>query len=569
MLPPRRRNPPIPVSEDVVCIRPEPACWRSLLQEDGGATRHDATRDRRRRTELLNRARAYTHRILRADAPDGGGTDIIGTGHQALWHHCGIWAKTLVAAQFARAVQAIHLHVVVDHDVCDTALVMPVRTSEGRWTSRRVEIEIRQRAVPLEMRDSPSAQQVEEFARMVAEQNSAAICTDVWRRAALHETGDKHRFRTISDLITYLHALLNRHLGLSAMLYLPVSELSVSDTFVRFALSVMADAPRFARVYNEAVTACSRAKGRGRRIARYLMVDAEPGRTETPFWLTGPDGHRQPLYVSRQEKEMIGIVTANQELGMLDSTCSDGIGQLRRLLERHSYLLRPRAVTLTLFLRMTLVDWFVHGVGGADYELIGDYLFQRYYRRRPPHVAVATCTMMLPQDGSVSHHDGVVPAKHELRALRHHPERYIPEPLAKREPVATLVRRKHTAVSHATNRCLPHEQRKSAWLEIAKLNAELLPHAMRAADGLRQKFVEAERRARSEKVRTCREYFFGLFPEPRLRALKDSMSRREFLTGTHRPFHTGSTAAGHNFGSAGPVPGEPHDQSHDCGATSR
>ncbi len=505
---------------------------------------------------MLNRAGAYTHRILQMDGLDHSGADIIGTGHQALWHHCGIWAKTLVASQFARAVHAGRLHIIVDHDMCDTALVMPAKTTEGYWTSRRVEIEICRREVPLEMRESPPARQVEEFARVVAEQNPNATCADVWTRAALHETGDKRRFRTISDLITYLHALLDRHLGLADVLYLPVSELSVSDAFVRFAVAVMADAPRFARVYNEAVVACSRAKGSGRRIVRRLTIDAKAGRIETPFWLTGPDGHRQPLYVTRQKKEMIGIVAADRELGMLDSTCGDGIGQLRRLLERHRYLMRPRAVTLTLFLRTILVDWFVHGVGGADYELIGDYLFERYYGRHPPHVAVATCTMTLPPDGSVSHwNDDDVPAQHEWRALKHHPERYIPEPMLKQEPVATLVRRKQTAVSHANDRRLPHEQRKSAWLEMMKVNAELLPYAMRAADALRQKLAEAENRARSEKVRTDREYFFGLFPEPRLRALKESVSESEFLTGSHRPIEAGPVSVDHEPDSAGPAPG--------------
>jgi hypothetical protein len=548
----------VPIRNGVVCIRPEPACWHSLLHENRRAMDNGAARDPSGRMELLNRAGAYTHRILQADGPDCSGTDIIGTGHQALWHHCGIWAKTLVASQFARGVQAGRLHIIVDHDVCDTALVMPVKTSKGHWTPRRVEIETCRRKVPLEMRESPPARRVEEFVRVVAESNPGATCADIWTRAALHETGDKCHFRTISDLITYLHALLDRHLGLADALYLPVSELSVSDAFVRFARSVMVDAPRFARIYNEAVGACSRAKGSHRRIARCLTIDAEAGHTEAPFWLTAPDGDRQPLYTSRQKKGMIGIVAADRELGVLDAARGDGPDQLRRLLERHLYLLRPRAVTLTLFLRMTLVDWFVHGVGGADYELIGDYLFERYYGRHPPHVAVATCTMTLPRDGSVSGANDVdVPAKHEWRALEHHPERYIPEPLVKQEPVATLIRRKQTAVSRANDRRLPHEQKKAAWREITKVNAELLPYALRAADALRQRLAEAENRARSEKVRTDREYFFGLFPEPRLRALKESVSEWAFLPGGRRPVEAGPVSVDHESDSAGPAPGRP------------
>jgi len=305
-------------------------------------------------------------------------------------------------------------------------------------------------------------------------------------------------------------------------------------------------------------------------MARRLTVDGEAGGVETPFWLTGRDGRRQPLSVSRQGKETIRIAAADRDLGALDPTSGDRVEQLTRLLERSGYLLRPRAVTLTLFTRMILADWFVHGVGGAGYERIGDYLFERYYGRRPPPVALATCTMTLPPDGSFSGLiDGTCQVKHELRTLQHHPERYLPEPLAKEEPVATLVHRKRAALNRANDRSLPHDQRKSAWLEITRVNLELLPYARRAADGPRQRLVEAERRARSEKVRACREYFFGLFPEPQLRALQDSVSREEFLTSSHRPCRAGPISVDRDPGGVSFVSGDPDDQSDDCSTPSR
>ena len=50
----------------------------------------------------------------------------------------------------------------------------------------------------------------------------------------------------------------------------------------------------------------------------------------------------------------------------------------------------PRAVTLTLFLRMYYTDFFIHGIGGGNYEWIGDRLIQTFYNQKPrPYVVIS------------------------------------------------------------------------------------------------------------------------------------------------------------------------------------
>src|SRR5439155_15975642 len=59
--------------------------------------------------------------------------------------------------------------------------------------------------------------------------------------------------------------------------------------------------------------------------------------------------------------------------------------------------LAPRALTLTMFLRLLIVDQFVHGIGGGRYDQVADSIIGDFFGFAPPKFAVTTATMFLPQ----------------------------------------------------------------------------------------------------------------------------------------------------------------------------
>ena len=59
----------------------------------------------------------------------------------------------------------------------------------------------------------------------------------------------------------------------------------------------------------------------------------------------------------------------------------------------------PRAATLTIFLRLYKLDFFIHGIGGANYEWVNDRVIERFFKRIPPRYAVISGTFLL--DNSV------------------------------------------------------------------------------------------------------------------------------------------------------------------------
>jgi hypothetical protein len=55
----------------------------------------------------------------------------------------------------------------------------------------------------------------------------------------------------------------------------------------------------------------------------------------------------------------------------------------------------PRAATLTLFLRLYRLDFFIHGVGGWNYEWVQDRIIERFFKETPPPCAAASGTFLL------------------------------------------------------------------------------------------------------------------------------------------------------------------------------
>lgn len=58
-------------------------------------------------------------------------------------------------------------------------------------------------------------------------------------------------------------------------------------------------------------------------------------------------------------------------------------------------LILPRAAALTLFLRLSALDIFIHGTSGANYEWINDRIIEEFFKKDPPRYIVASGTFFL------------------------------------------------------------------------------------------------------------------------------------------------------------------------------
>ncbi|MHC4647204.1 MAG: v-SNARE N-terminal domain-containing protein [Planctomycetota bacterium] len=500
----------IPKDKDAIFVTPQAWRWPSLLAANklvlGGLPgRRDA------RMELLEMARSYTVNDLSVGCRDSLVEDIIGGGHQANWRHCGVWVKDVMTGRLAGAVNGAGLHIVIDHDISDTGLLLPKQGDDGRWSFERIELETRQPAVPLEFRRLSGPADLNTFVKAVTDLAPDGLCSEIWPKYPAADNNAVLRSYKVADVITYLQSGLNAALGLD-MIYLPVSRLSESDGFCRFVVSVVKDAAEFAAGYNAAITKWRQERGTkpGQRI-RLLEVDRRNGSIELPFWLIPPDGKRTSLYVSRQSSGKVRFGTSFKELAAFDWGFEGG--QLRDTLRKTGWRLRPKAVSLTLFVRLFLLDWFVHGVGGARYEYVTDYVLEHYYGMKGLNFGVATVTATLP--GLIGADRGKGPLAQLRRQrwyVKHNPERLIEGPLRDKAPVKSLIAAKKRLVQSANDQSLPGEARRSARVSISEVNRKLLQLAGSVVDKLDEEIELAERCALSNRVRDYREFFFGLFP---------------------------------------------------------
>ncbi len=374
-------------------MNPELSQWYSILNENKLVSKSILNRGMYR-NELINTAKDYTQNILGLICPDIDCENIVVTGHQPIWHHCGIWSKDVIAQRFAQSVKGIALHLVLDHDICDTSMILPKKDSDENWGLKKIEIEPdnTRKAEPLEFRSIPKKKNIISFLKQIIDENNNQICNRFWLDCKLPENSS---FNNIADLITYLQAILNSALGLD-ILYMPVSSLCASNAFQSFVCSIISDSENFAHCYNQGITSLCKinVNKRGKSV-KLLVVDRDSSLVELPFWLVSEKGRLSSLWVTRKNK-YIEVSTKQNALGNIDSSLEGNTVQLQELLDCNNFKLRPKAITLTLFSRLFLADIFVHGVGAKYYEPITDYLLKHYYGISPLKYGIATSTMTVP-----------------------------------------------------------------------------------------------------------------------------------------------------------------------------
>lgn len=165
-----------------------------------------------------------------------------------------------------------------------------------------------------------------------------------------------------------------------------VSTLSQSTACRRFAAHITANLTRFRTAYNRAVAEYRTAHGI--RSKSHPVPDLALG--ELPFWEFTDTGRVRATPATPPER------------------------------------LRPRALTLTLFVRLCLADWFIHGIGGAKYDEVTDALIRDFFGIEPPTFQVVTGTLHLPSRLFPSTPDDVAALKLKVRQLRWNPEYFLP-----------------------------------------------------------------------------------------------------------------------------------------------
>jgi hypothetical protein len=422
----------------------------------------------------------------------------IATGHQTELFHTGVWAKLAMIEAASRKIDADMLFAAVDGDAPKH---LQFRFPGWSWP---ITDDPRVTSAPwCGILQAPSAphlkhlkQALEHAAVKWSFKPMAREFLDDLRQQSEHSAG-------LSEALVAAMYRLDWELGLRHQ-SLITSRLWMNEPYLAFVYHLLSHAGDFAREYNRALKEYREAHGidnPGRPMPDLAV--AEDCR-EAPFWLDDLNQNtRKRAGVRRQGSDWV-LSGGGQTLALReDDDLLTGASKLREFLHAQNLRLSPRALTLTMFLRLLVVDQFVHGIGGGRYEQVNDRVIQRFFGIDPPAFCVTTATLYFPE--AVGRERACIPClAHEGHHLRH---RVLgPEKMEMVKEIASLPRR-------SLQRQRIFSRMHSRLAEVVQVH----PSVSR----WQERMEEVTKRNAEEAGMFDRELFYGIQPRERLEGLMD------------------------------------------------
>jgi hypothetical protein len=360
------------------------------------------------RREAVDLAVRYTDGL--GVAPPAVTTELVlGTGHQPVLVHPGIWIKYLALARLVPA-DGIGLNLIVDTDAADD-ITAEVPRDDGRLRRDRLVLAQGGPDVPFEAIPAPTGAQWRVFLEAI----DARLGTigepsimEGWTRARGLTPPDAAP--GVAGAVT---AVRRRLEGPRPYLDLPVSLLAGTRAFRRFAFAILSDARRFAEVYNACLAGYREHYGVRTAAQPFPDLAVNDRRVESPFWHVS-GGRRRPLFVDPAGRR---LMAGDHDAGVLPGDPEDGaFAQVP---------IRPRALTLTAFARLAVTDLFIHGIGGGRYDRATDAIVRVFFGIAPPLYATVTATLFLPFIGGGRRDAERQRLRRLLLDLQHNPDRFL------------------------------------------------------------------------------------------------------------------------------------------------
>ncbi|HYH64481.1 MAG TPA: hypothetical protein VD866_07265 [Urbifossiella sp.] len=410
-------------------------------------------------------------------SPDDG--PLLLAGHQPELSHPGVWVKHFALNGLARKLGGNPVNLIVDTDTLkNPALHFPTFQDHDPRSvhSTSVPFDRTDGEWPYEdrtVRDRPYFTTfAERAAPLWANWGYEPLLPGVWSQVVRQEWEPMIGARFGSTRRDY-----ERYWG-CANHELHVSRLSQTDAFRVFASHILSDLPRFREVYNAAIRAYRRAN----RISSANHPAPELAEGEAPFWVrTGADGRRARATAASDPTQ-----------------------------------LRPRALTLTLFARVCLGDFFIHGIGGGKYDEVTDAIIRDYFGLEPPAYQVLSATLHLPLPGPPTTADDVDRQARLVRDLNWNPHRHLTAENARRPEVAALVA-EHEVLRRVEPPHGAHARRRGWFRALRTVTEQLRPFVGELVPRAEAELERMRAEAAANAVLRRRDYSWVLYPEETLR----------------------------------------------------
>ncbi len=462
------------------------------------------------RKTALEKATEYTKGLgLNSVVPLAEDAPIIATGHQPAIFHPGVMIKIVAMNKKAEELNATPLFITVDSDEFrGESFSMPEVSSKKLGKKSVTLLPAPAERKIFEQVNAPSFDQIKHVLRAELEELSkseslrahAEVLSCYLKRLSPKKFSAAN---SLADTMIIMRRVWDEPVTAGkGYLELPVSLLCDTPPFLAFAEDIFENIENFFSVYNDEL-----AKYRKLRKLRYPanpfpdLGVRDNGWLETPFWGIRENTGRTPLFVKRDNNGNIILSTGN---GTETASISD--------ITSGSLKIRPKAITLTIYLRLFVLDLFIHGVGGAKYDTITDKIIERFYGIAPPGYACISATLGLdvPIENPQEKIDVITK---KIRLAEQNPEKAAGE---ERKEIAHLVAEKNRLVKKMA---FPETDRKTTGLIIRKLNDEMKTLMAPEINRLKEQLSSLEESMSEWETARARDYPFFLTDPQKLRSL--------------------------------------------------
>lgn len=446
---------------------------------------------RQAREEAVSAATDYLRAFDPTVSPPDVNSPLVALGHQPELFHPGVWIKSFAGHRLAKAVSGVCLNFLADADtIKHTAIYVPSGTLDrphaatiayDRWTSEIPFEEVRI------TEDEVHAQFPDRVADAMKGFPFPPIIQDYWDRVM----EARRTTENLGECLAAGRRSLEADFGCQN-LEVPLTRLCQTTSFQRLASDILHRIESFRSIYNQALRDYrQRHHVRSRNHPATDLAEDE-GWSESPFWVWQTDSPRRQALWARVSAKGVELRVANDVIRL---HASDAESLQRRL---SPWKIRPRAFITTIYARLLLSDWFIHGIGGAMYDEATDDILRHFYGVHPPGFGVLTATVLLPGADPSAGQRLLAQLTRERRDIAWNPDRHLDDTLREREPLAGWIERKI-----ALQRIQPgtSSERKARFREFRSLNEKIFPYVQS-----RWQSIEDDRIRRADRVRSAAHY---------------------------------------------------------------
>ncbi len=463
---------------------------------------------------------------------------IIQTGHQPVFFHPGIWIKNIFLNELLKSPlpdKSLGLSIILDNDICKGLnLSLPALSPTGNLKLEIVSFLSPTFGpnLPFEEYPCPSLELIFKFNR------------DIIHRLKLLESENKdilNNYKIFAQCLedssrlcsqNHKRGNLGEFLGLARRLYekeiepayleVPFSQICDSDEFLSFFLEITKNIKSFSDIYNKKLDEYRKLfKIRNRaQPSPNLMI--KENLTEIPFWIWKEGGERRKIFILKEEERNYLYNDSYGKIFLIEKDGLKSLFSLKTILKERGLKIRPKALLLTLYNRLFISDLFIHGLGGAKYDLVTDEIIREFFKVEPPHFLVVSCTLYLNFKSSSGTSDSKISAlKKKIRDLGFNPERYVSElSLTKKDEIQMRkLAEKKTELIKKIKGVLTSAEKRNISEEIKAINNFMVEKVRPLKYELGKKLEDGEEKMKQSKVYTFREFPYCFFSAKTLRNL--------------------------------------------------